>query len=715
MVRPPIVDRFITAARWTWARLRSRRFWRITAGLTVAGLLAIGYEASFRARLEPPESRLPTEFYTRPIARGTTDEPVTAVTLGSVQGGPAEFRIPVRLAQVPAHLVQAVLAVEDQRFHDHQGLDFRRIAGAAIANLKHRAIAQGGSTITQQLAKNLFLTHRRTPLRKLREAAFALALEDRYEKADILEAYLNEIYLGQAKGDAIHGVGAAAHYYFGREVGDLTLAQSALLAGMIQAPNRYTPIRHPVTARRRRDLVLNLMTAQERISADDAADARQESVRSRPHRRTAVSAPWFRDYVLAHAGTEARGLGVRGGAVFTTLDVTMQVAANRAVRNGLATVAPAGAEAALVALDPRTGDVVAMVGGRDYAASQFNRAADALRQPGSAFKPIVALAAVGRRGAEEPRFTLASVVRDEPLRISTPQGPWEPRNYDGEFHGDVTLRDALERSLNVPFVRIGLAAGPDRIVRTARDLGITSPLRPLPSLALGSSEVTLLELVRAYGVLAAGGYLAEPRALFGTVDAQGVLRRTEAGLGTHPVDPAEAYLVTSGLEGVIARGTGRGLAELAPWGGLAGKSGTSNDWRDAWFVAYTPTLVVGVWVGYDDGRSLGLSGARAALPIVGRFLRDVFERDGPASFEVPEGVVMARGSSRSDGWVSWACGGEPEVYLSGTEPEDRCEAYERPEVWSGALSALRERAALELIERLQEQAEELARRYAGRR
>jgi len=264
-------------------------------------------------------------------------------------------------------------------------------------------------------------------------------------------------------------------------------------------------------------------------------------------------------------------------------------------------------------------------------------------------------------------------------------------------------------------VRIGLTIGPDRIVRTARDLGLTSPLRPLPSLALGSSEITLLELVRAYGVLAAGGYLAETRALFGTVDAKGVLRRADTGLGTHPVDAAEAYLVTSGLEGVIARGTGRGLAELAPWGGLAGKSGTSNDWRDAWFVAYTPTLVVGVWVGFDDGRSLGLSGARAALPIVGRFLREAFEREGPEPFPVPDGVVMARGASRPDGWVSWECGGEPEVFLSGTEPEDRCEVYERREIWSGALDALRERAAHELIERLREQAEELARRYAGRR
>ena len=292
---------------------------------------------------------------------------------------------------------------------------------------------------------------------------------------------------------------------------------------------------------------------------------------------------------------------------------------------------------------------------------------------------------------------------------------WEPRNYDGQFHGQVTFRQALEQSLNVPFVRIGLEVGPNRIVRTARELGITSVLRPLPSLALGSSEVTLVELVRAYGVLAGGGYLAEPRMLFGTVNSRGELQRAATGLGTHPVEPAEAYLVTSALEGVIARGTARALADLVPYGGLAGKTGTSNDWRDAWFIAYTPTLVVGVWVGFDDGRSLGLSGARAALPIAGRFLREVFAQESPEQFEVPNGVVMVRTGSRSEGLVSWDCGGEPEVFLEGTEPEDRCGGDEQPDAWTGALNAIRERAAQELIERLQEKAEELARRFGNRR
>ena len=722
MVRPRFRDYLAATAGWAWARARSRRFWRTTAIISIIGLLAVGYEASFRARLGSPESRLVTELYTRPVERGGS-EPQTAIPLGALDPELDEFRIPIRLEQVPDDLRQAVLAVEDQRFYDHAGLDFRRIAGAMVANIRQRAIAQGGSTITQQLAKNLFLTHQRTPIRKLREAAFALALEDRYSKDLILEAYLNEIYLGQTRSEAIHGMAAAAHYYFGKEIGDLSLGESAILAGMIQAPNRFTPIRHPITSRRRRNLVINLMAAQGRITRSEAAAARRERIRARPHPRTVVVAPWFRDYVLGGvggmAGTRAE-VPARGGAVFTTLDPVLQPAANRAMRSGLATVVPAGAQAALVAIDPRSGEILAMIGGREYATSQFNRATDALRQPGSAFKPIVALAALGRQiggsagRRNEPAFTFASVLSDEPLALSTPQGPWEPRNYDGVFHGQVTFRQALEHSLNVPFVRIGLEVGPNRIVTTARSLGMTSALRPLPSLALGSSEVTLIELVRAYGVLAGGGYLAESRTLFGSVNEKGELTRAPSGFGTNPVDADEAYLVTSGLEGVIARGTGRALAELAPYGGLAGKTGTSNDWRDAWFVAYTPTLVVGVWVGFDDGRSLGLSGARAALPIAGRFLREVFEREEPQPFDVPEGIVMARTGSRSDGYVSWECGGDTEVFLEGTEPDSSCESYERRGIWADALDVIRQRAAEELVERLQEKAEELARRLGAR-
>jgi membrane carboxypeptidase/penicillin-binding protein len=381
----------------------------------------------------------------------------------------------------------------------------------------------------------------------------------------------------------------------------------------------------------------------------------------------------------------------RGAAVYTTLDAALQRAAERAVRGGLGRLPLRGAEAALVAIDPRTGEVLAMVGGREYGATQFNRATDARRQPGSAFKPIVALAALERRDRREPAFTLASVIDDEPLRVDTPQGPWQPANYDRAFRGPVTFREAMEESLNVPFARIGLAVGPERIVETARRLGITSPLHAVPSLALGSSEVTLLELVRAYGVLAAGGMLAAPRAVLGQGRPGQRFDDTATARAARVADPAATWLVTSTLEGVVAHGTGRALNGDGRFQAIAGKTGTSNDWRDAWFVAYSPTLVVGAWVGFDDGRSLGLTGAGAALPIVSQFLNEAATGADWGSFEMPEGITEGRVALADAG--SWGECGRDEYFLEGTEPADEgCGSFDlrslgAPLRWGRGLAA----------------------------
>lgn len=677
--------------RESFALVRSRFAWRLFRRLTVAvagvGLLAIVAEAVVRARLDAPETRVPSTLYTRPFNWGAGGRPVPGggeapVLIGPVPGAPVEYRVPVALADVPSHLVQAVLAVEDQRFFEHYGLDLRRIGGALVANLRAGRVVQGGSTITQQLAKNLFLSAHRTPVRKLREAAMALAIEARYDKRMILEAYLNEIYLGQDRGTAIHGVGAASRFYFGKPVGRINLAESALLAGMIQAPNRYAPLRRERLARQRRNLVLALMLEQERAPRKAVEQAVRARVTSRAKFPGVVDARHFRDAVLAGLGR----LPPRGVAMYTTLDPVLQASAQRAVREGLARLRLADAEAALVALDPRTGDVLAMVGGRDYGASQFNRAASALRQPGSAFKPVVLLSALEKAGDQGPAFTLASRIEDEPLSVGTGSARWEPVNYDRAFRGSVTVRDAVEQSLNVPFVRIGLAVGPERIVATARRLGIESPLRPVPSLALGSSEVTLLELARSYGVFASGGRLAATRMVLGRRGPDGALPDGGPPDVRQVVNPAEAYLVTSALEGVIARGTGRALLVAGRYGGLAGKTGTSSDWRDAWFVAYSPSLVVGAWVGFDDGRSLGLSGAGAALPIVARFLERADPADRAEPFEVPEGIEVARVGS-GDGW-SWDCGRQ-EVFLEGTAPATRC-GFE-PFEWDRRIGAWQDR------------------------
>ncbi|MGH7524390.1 MAG: transglycosylase domain-containing protein [Gemmatimonadales bacterium] len=658
-----------------------RRVLQAGGVILAIGFLSISTEALVRARIPDPRRRIPSELYTRPVPWGAGREPRPPVAIGAVDGL-AEDRVPVRLGDVPASLVQAILAVEDQRFYQHRGIDFRRIFGALIADVRAGAPAQGGSTLTQQLAKNLFLNSSRSPVRKLREAAMASMLELRYSKTAILESYLNEIYLGQDGPRAIHGVGAAARFYFGKNVQRLTLAESALLAATINAPNHNAPNRHPDVARDRRDLVLQLMADQHRISAAAAAEASRVPLPMRVHPATMLDGRSFRDVELAALG---HSVPARGVAVYTTLDASLQRAAEHAVDRGLARL-DAGVQAALVALDPRTGEVLAMVGGRDYGASQFNRATSAIRQPGSAFKPIVALTALAPSGSHPPTFTLASVVNDEPLSVETASGPWEPTDYDGEFRGPVSVREAMEQSLNVPFARIGLAIGPKSIVETARRLGITNALDPVPSIALGSSGVTLLELVRAYGVLAAAGELAPTRTLLGQARYGETVRAVPAPAATPVIDPAVAYLVTSSLEGVISRGTGRALSTAGHVGAIAGKTGTSSNWRDAWFVAYSTSLVVGVWVGYDDGRSLHLTGASAALPIVAQFLAETTTDDDWTPFEMPHGVTEANVGADGDP----ECGTR-EVFLAGTEPPSAdCETPEIPGVirlrdWSESL------------------------------
>jgi penicillin-binding protein 1B len=658
-----LTQRTTSVFSWMRARATRRRVVRTLLATLAIGTIGITGEALLRAHIVPPSARAPSALYTRPVAWGD-DSRRGAVALGTLNPSLQEQRDPVELRRMPQSLVDAVLAVEDQRFYEHHGLDPRRIAGALVANIKAGGVSEGGSTITQQLAKNLFLSAGRTPLRKIREAALATMLEIRYTKQQILETYLNEIYLGQDGAVAIHGVGAASRYYFGKAVSRLSLAESALLAGMIRSPNRLAPTRHAEDAGDRRNLVLGLMVAQKRIAAPEADRARNARVSARHYPLTSIDARYFRDFV---ASSTKDNLPDRGAAIYTTLDATLQRSAERAIARGLSRLRLPGAQAALVAIDPRTGDVLAMVGGRDYGLSQYNRATDAQRQPGSAFKPVVALAALEGSADRAPAFTLASVLQDEPLTVPTPQGDWQPLDYDGAFRGPVTFRQALEQSLNIPFARIGLAIGPARIASTAHRLGVTSKLNAVPSLALGSSEVTLLELVRAYGVLAAQGNIATTRTIVGRRDRDGAQHEAPAASVTRVADPAAAFLVTSALQGVVQRGTGRGLDVSRFDGDIAGKTGTSNDWRDAWFIAYSPTIVVGVWVGYDDGRSLRLSGGSAAVPMVADFFTIADATQGE-SFEVPDGVETSYVSAGD-----WGSCGEREYFLTGTAPpSDAC-------------------------------------------
>lgn len=611
--------------------------------------------------------------------------------IASFSGPRGRDRIPVRLAEVPAHLVDALIATEDRRFLDHGGLDPRRIVGAMLANIREGRVAQGGSTLTQQLARTLFLDTDRHLLRKVRETAIAVALERRISKERLLEAYLDHIYLGQDGGAAIHGVGRAAEFFFDKDVSELAPGESAMLVGIIRGPSLYSPHRHPERAEARRNLVLRLMREEGRLTDEELERALASPLRIRTPAHASSGTRWYLDHLRDELARTVGASNPDGAAltVVSTLEPHLQRIAERTVAKRLEyleRVRPrlarqsAPLEAALVAIDPWTGEIVAMVGGRSYARSQFNRATGALRQPGSSFKPFVALAALA--GTAEQRFTLASTLEDEPLRLETAAGVWTPANADARFIGPVSLRRALEESRNVPFARLGLAIGPDRIVETARRFGIESPLVPVPALALGASEVTLLELTSAYAVLAAEGARTPPHAIRSVLAPDGERVGSDAAYGTvRAFTPAETYLLTSALRGVVDEGTGRAVRDLGYRGPVAAKSGTSNGTRDAWFVGYTPELAVGVWVGFDDRTPVGLTGSQAALPIFADFLREALGAEGGRDFRFPDGVEWVEVPTADRERRGWRCDGEPELFLTGTEPRDTCSR--RGGTWRG--------------------------------
>lgn len=585
---------------------------------------------------------------------------------------------PVRLADVPMTLLNAVLAAEDHRFFEHGGLDARGLLRAAWANFRAGRVAQGGSTITQQLVKNRLLGARRTYWRKLREAWLAAVIEWRYPKAQILEAYLNEMYLGQRGPLAIRGVGAAARAYFGKEIHQLTLGEAALLAGMVRAPNSYSPALNLERARQRRDVVLARLHDLDRISPADYEAARREPIRARAAPAPGQLAPYFADQVRQEIEQRFGDDLVNGRdtRVFTTLDPALQRFAEGAITRGLERLERnrprlrrgdphERLQAALIALDPATGQIRALVGGRDYRTSQFDRALHARRQPGSAFKPFVYLAALRPRSGA-PTFTAASMVDDTPLTLEVNGQPWTPRNYEERYEGRVTVRHALEHSLNAATVRIAETVGLPAVVEAARTVGIVSPLQPVPAMALGAFEVTPVELARAYLPFANQGRLPTGISTLQAVDeGDGTLVPLDVET-TAVLSPAESYLMTSLLQGVIASGTAAAAGVTGP---VAGKTGTTNDGRDAWFVGYTPSLLAVVWVGFDTGEAHGLSGAEAALPIWAEFMRQALAAYPASGFPVPSGVTTAKIDPTNGKLANRYCPAvASEVFLAGTEP-----------------------------------------------
>ena len=520
----------------------------------------------------------------------------------------------------------------------------------------------------------------------MREAAIAVALERRYSKDEILAAYLNGIYLGQHGGFAVYGVGAASRSFFGKDIERLTLGEAATLAGIIRAPNTYSPVQHPERARERRNVVLRQMRDLRMLDDKRLAQASQE--RLGVQRGPVINAlgPYFADWVRGQVeqvqpADESSTAGLR---IYTTLNPVLQRAAEGALVRGLDRLegqyralrrSDPGArlQGAIVALDARTGEIRAMVGGRDYGQSQFNRVVQARRQPGSAFKPFVYLAALGQgsRG-EPPNFTPASLLEDRPLTIGTGRNAWTPRNYDNRYEGTVTVRRALEQSLNAATVWMAETVGYDAVIRAAREAGFTSPMEPVPALVLGSFEVTPIEMASAFAALANGGDRVRPTGLRAVVDREGGV--SEPRIDRNPgLRPDEAFLVTHLLRGVIDRGTGASARSLGVEGPVAGKTGTTNEGRDTWFVGYTPRLVALVWVGFDQRDVLRLSGAQAALPIWADFMRTALGVV-PASAPEPPPSITFREVDAANGKLAtaWCPVVIREAFLASTEPRDTC-------------------------------------------
>jgi penicillin-binding protein 1A len=610
----------------------------------------------------------------------------------------------VSLDSVPAHLPSAFLAVEDRRFYQHRGVDWLRVGGAAVRNLTARQVREGASTLSMQLARTLFperLPGRERSLRrKLLEVRVAGLIEARFDKEEILELYLNHVYVG----GGAYGVEAGARHYFDRPAGELSLAEAAFLAGVVRGPAYYDPRRSPDSARERRDLVLSLMEAQGMLEEDEVRAARTglvEVVAEPPRAPSSGEAPFFvemvRQFMDEAFGEELYRSRLR---IHTTLDRELQLAAEEELSRQLEAVeegrlgwfdgptfpssttgeggrrGTAHLEGAVVLLDPGSGDLLALVGGRDFGTSRYNRGTRARREMGSAFKPFVYAAALSHG------WVVSQPLADAPFTLSMEgSAAWTPRNYDGEFHGRVSMREALVQSLNIPTVRLALATGMDPVVELATRAGLSGPIPSLPAAALGTSQASPLELAAAYVPLANGGQGVRPRWVSRVEDASGnPLLETEEETRS-VLEPGVAYLITDLLRDAVDRGTGQGVRSAGYGGVVAGKTGTTQDARDVWFVGYTPEVVGAVWVGFDEPRPImtGASGGRLAAPIWGRILARTHSevQEGGEVWSRPEGVVQRSvdpetGRVLGDGCPSPSNGTVEELFLLEVLPASVC-------------------------------------------
>ncbi len=578
---------------------------------------------------------------------------------------PRVARQKVRVEDLPPHVSRAVVAMEDKRFFHHGAFDWMGIGRAVWVDVKHGGLKQGASTITQQLARSIFLDIQRTWRRKFIEAILAIYLEIRYTKPQLLEMYLNQAYWGHDGTQTLIGIEAASQSLFGKTARKLTPAESASLAGMLQSPRRFSPRTSLKLSEERKKIVLGLMRDQKIITDADYILGVAQRVTLAPLPRSGESA-----YFLAHLRDELgerfemSAMLAQGWSIYTTLDPLMQ-------REAVQSLKPSVGQGGLVALDAKNGAVRAWVAGTNFQTNPFDHVADAKRQPGSAFKPFVVLAALENRVA-----TTATMLDDDPISLIGLEGPWTPQNYDRKFRGKVSVWDSLVYSWNVPMVRLAMQTGLSHVVSVARRAGITSPLRSDLSTSLGSSEVSLLELTGAYGTLASGGRRLVPHSIRAIVSRDGQLVDTAPFVNEQTFAPEAVYLVTQMLQDVLVTGTGKASKSMGLEFPAAAKTGTSENYHDAWLMGYSTSVVCGVWVGYDQPKSLGRSAAGIALPIWVDFMKRVAPYEPPQDFVEPPGLSWKTIDPTTGQLARSGCTVRKKTaFLAGTEPTEDCSAH----------------------------------------
>ncbi|WP_268928817.1 transglycosylase domain-containing protein [Microaerobacter geothermalis] len=650
MVREPRIIRLIRLV------IKSFRFLFIVSVLSFAALtLFIIYLQS-----QPlPKSSIPET---------TTIHDMNGNVIDTIFTG--ENRKSISLSEISPLLIKATISIEDRKFYDHFGFDLKRTAKAILVDLQHMEKLQGGSTISQQLAKNLFLTSQKTWERKIKEAVYTIQLELNYTKDEILEAYLNQIYYGHSA----YGIEAAAQTFFGKSAKDLNLAESSMLAGIPKGPAFYSPFLDYRAAKERQQIVLQAMVNEGYISQKEAEEAFQEPLQftKKNERVRPNDAPYFTDYIVQQLkdiyGFSEKDIKQGGLHVYTTLDLTLQKAAENAMETYLPKDRPL--QAALIAVEPSTGEIKAMIGGNDYETTQFNRVF-AKRQPGSSFKPIVYLAAL------QNGFTPVTLMKSEPTVFTyDKEKVYAPENFGGKYPNDfITLQRAIAQSDNIYAVKTHMLIGPETTIEMAKKLGITTPLKPLPSLALGSAAVSPYEMATVYSTLANGGERIQPWAIKKITNRNGTVLVENKPIGERVVDEATAFVLTSMLQTVFAEGgTGYSIAGQLNRP-VAGKTGTTD--YDAWLSGYTPQLEATVWIGYDMGRQLNpVNDGTLVKKIWGQFMADALAGQPPEIFPVPSGVTSAYVNPDDGLLATESCPKQVLMYfLPGTEPTEYCKLH----------------------------------------